>query len=196
MSECADTEMTDVLPEFVRGRLTGAERERVAAHIAACPSCAAEAAILGAAQRAFAAATPAVDVARIVGALPAPPALGRPALVRGRPARRRWLAVPTASWRIAATVGTLALGAVSIGVVQSLMRGGQSESAAVVAPRVPAENAATADESAGLSAGGTFTDLSEDDMRTLLNDLNDIEAIPAAEPQPAVPGLRTATAPQ
>jgi hypothetical protein len=78
MRECANEEMRDVLPEFAAERLSGAERGRVAAHVATCATCAAELELLRAARRAMSRGVPTIDVAGVVAALPKPPAAARP----------------------------------------------------------------------------------------------------------------------
>ena len=149
MRECDNEELRDALPDFAADRMTGADRARVAAHIADCAECAREVELLRALHRAMTDDAPRVDVARIVAALPLPPtgvATG-PVLVRGgdsdaaraRPVRpivggrdrgihRRpmWM-----GWRIAAVASTIAVGGLSVAVVRDLARTGQ--------PMVPGE---------------------------------------------------------
>src|SRR6266700_7256570 len=77
MRDCADGNMRDLLPGFVHGTLPHAERAVVAAHLEGCADCAAEVELIGHAANAF--SVPAVDVDRIVRALPqAPPSMRRP----------------------------------------------------------------------------------------------------------------------
>src|SRR5687767_12362292 len=69
MTDCSNVEMRERLPDLLHGRLEGAARVEVPAHLATCEACAAELALLREARRALDRA-PAVDVARIVAALP------------------------------------------------------------------------------------------------------------------------------
>ena len=71
MTDCSNGLMRDLLPDLVHGTLSAGEHERVAAHVASCPDCAAEVELIRAAHRAFPA--PAVDVSRVVAALPGSP---------------------------------------------------------------------------------------------------------------------------
>jgi anti-sigma factor RsiW len=178
MRECQD-EIKDALPEFAAGRLDAADAARVTAHVEACPSCAAELAVVRAAHAAFTA--PAVDIARIVAALPTPPSkvIELNPLIQRR--SRRFT-----SWRIAATIATIAISGVSIGVLQGILR---DKPPAVHKVVVKTTEAA---EASGLTVGGSLNDLSEKEMQTLLDKLDELDAVPSAEPQPAVSGMRAA----
>jgi hypothetical protein len=145
MRECASGEIRDVLPEFAAERLSGAERGRVAAHVATCAACAAELDLLRAARRAMSRGVPAIDVAGIVAALPKPPAAARPeptVVARTQPpqlvlpeagiasggrsalsrkGRRGALSrtmVQWGAWRIAAAA-TIAVGGLSVAVLRT-----------------------------------------------------------------------------
>ena len=143
MRDCENVDLREVLPDFAADRLTGAARAWVVAHIADCADCAAEVELLRVARLAMTRDTPAVDVARIVAALPAPPqaAVARPVLVRvdGAPGRAGQAVRPVASrsdqvvrhrpmwtgWRVAAAVSTIAVGGLSVAVLRDLSsRGG------------------------------------------------------------------------
>src|SRR5215469_5863162 len=113
MRECLDERTRDLLPDFARGRLTDAERAAVAAHLDTCPSCAAELAIVRAAHNAF--PLPQVDIAKIVSALPKPVIPLAPRIEKR--ARSRFV-----SWRIAATIATIAAAGVSVVALQGLLR--------------------------------------------------------------------------
>ncbi len=140
MSDCVNAEMRDLLPDLAAERLSGAERTRVASHVASCRTCAAELELLTAARWVMSRNVPAVDVARIVAALPKPPVaaddkparvrsstLVRPVTAGGRRDQRqrtpgravgsyasRWTA-----WRIAA-VAMVAVGGLSVAVIRHL----------------------------------------------------------------------------
>ncbi len=90
------------------------------------------------------------------------------------------------SWRIAATIATIAVSGVSIGVLQGILR---DKPPAVHRVVVKTTEAA---EASGLSVGGNLNDLSEKEMQTLLDKLDELDAVPSAEPQPAVSGMRAA----
>jgi putative zinc finger protein len=138
MRECVSVDVRDLLPDVALGDglsgLSYADRARVAEHLEGCAECRAELDMLRAARRAALAATPRVDVARIVNALPAPQNYGRTRVHARvlRPATR-----PTAwggggawtAWRVAAVVSTVAVGGLSIAVLQNVRRGDRATSA-------------------------------------------------------------------
>ncbi len=143
MSDCMNAEMRDLLPDLAAERLSGAERTRVASHVASCPACAGELELLSAARRVMSHGVPAIDVARVVAALPKPPAAAeaKPALVSSsapvragisaagggqRDERLRVRSRPMGSyashwtaWRIAA-VAMVAVGGLTVAVVRHL----------------------------------------------------------------------------
>ncbi|MBI3792060.1 MAG: zf-HC2 domain-containing protein [Gemmatimonadetes bacterium] len=106
MRDCANGELRDQLPDWVHGRLDAARAEVVAQHVAACADCADEVALLRDLGTTLRAGAPQVDVARIVAALPKPPARGRATL--------RWY--QRTQWRAAAAV-VLMVGASSIALL-------------------------------------------------------------------------------
>jgi len=179
MRECPE-DIKDLLPDYASGRLTPSDAARVTAHVEACPLCAAELAVVRAAHAAFTA--PAVDIARIVAALPTPPSKVIELAPRLEKRSRRFT-----SWRIAATIATIAVSGVSIGVLQGVLRDNKPPAVKRVVLK-PADAA----EASGLSAGGNLNDLSEKEMQTLLDKLDELDAVPSAEPQPAVSGMRAA----
>jgi anti-sigma factor RsiW len=176
MRDCQDERIKDLLPEYVAGRLNAADATLVTAHVEACPSCAAELAVVRAARAAFPA--PRVDVARIVQALPKPVI---PLAPRVEKRSRRFT-----SWRIAATIATIAVSGVSIAVLQDMLRDKPPAVRKVVVKTTETP------EASGLSVGGNLNDLSEKEMQMLLDNLDELDAVPSAEPQPAVSGMRAA----
>jgi|SRR5579862_5212831 len=184
MRDCQNEKIKDRLPDYAIGRLDAGIVDAgiasdVEAHLAACPSCAAELAVLRAAHNAFPA--PKVDIARIVAALPKPPS--QVIELKPRIAKRTFT-----SWRIAATIATIAVGGVSVAMLQNLLNDNRPPRTHLVSPK-PAESAP---ENSGLSVGGNLSDLSEQEMQTLLGKLDEMDAVPSAEPQPAVSGMRAA----
>lgn len=145
MRECSNEAMRDLLPDLAAERLSGADRARVAAHVAICEACASELTLLGAARRVMSQGMPAMDVARIVAALPKPPVgagEARPLLVtspahavhatgvrstrlhdvsrsRAAAARPRERSQSWAGWRMAAAV-LVAVGGLTVAVVHHL----------------------------------------------------------------------------
>ncbi len=153
MTECDNAAIRDVLPDFVAGMLPADEREHVQAHLTSCDACIDEVALL----RAMLAArpvAPAIDVTRIVNALPragtplrlvtdnAP----RDASIRALPVRRSIARSPLV--RMAAAVAVAAIGGWSVLSYQGGVAGvGPSVAAAgtSVASSAPAPDAALPD---------------------------------------------------
>ncbi|HWE43079.1 MAG TPA: zf-HC2 domain-containing protein, partial [Gemmatimonadaceae bacterium] len=122
MADCSNVEIRELLPERAGAALSAADVARVDAHVASCPLCTAELALITAARRSLRVA-PAIDVARIsAGVVAATVAPSRPKLVSAgrevagaRPAPRlRWI-----GWKAAAAVTIAAAGIGSFAVWQS-----------------------------------------------------------------------------
>jgi anti-sigma factor RsiW len=147
MTECRTPELQDLLPDYLLEALDDAERLRVATHVAACDACLADLEVLRRVRRARPPVAP-VDVAGIIAALPAAPAArsARPALqlersapaVRRAPARR-WSQGPSL-WRMAAAIGVVLTGGMSVLVARHGLTGGGDETteAAQVSERASA----------------------------------------------------------
>jgi len=187
--------MRDLLPDYVHGTLSAAKRSIVDAHLQTCAECAAEVDLIAAASRAFPA--PAIDVARIVKALPS-----APRVTRGGSAGIR-------AWRYAAALGIVAIGAFAVLAVRGAFRApppqvaatqgqGQGQGPAggepiAIAARTPvaAETPRRSTSSAvapqpgrsSISFGGGLSDLSDDQLDTLLGELDSLDALPSAEPE-------------
>ena len=206
MTDCPNAEIRDLLPDLVHGRLDAATRADVERHVRDCAECTAEVTLLRELRSAFH-ASPRVDVAAIVAAVPA----------YRKPAGRSWI-----GWRAAAAITVLVAGGSSVAVLQ---RGGTSmadsarsipavtpdavapaqgpalpvqapapaetESArvAVARPRVeqpaprqdavPSGREATGRELA--VGGGSLNDLSDRELVSLLKDIESLDGLPTVE---------------
>lgn len=212
MFDCANVEMRELLPELAAGTLDASTRARVEAHVASCAECASELETVRAVRAAYANA-PAIDVSRVLGALPKPPAGSRPG--RGAAPVRRWL-----DWRIAAALTTITVGGLSLAVTQ---RFGHNRSADLTPPaaidrtdstvtppavnilpspgvdpttttRPPKPPIATKSK-AQLAFGGGVDDLDDASLRALLGALEEIDhapVAPSAEPDrtPVLPVIK------
>jgi hypothetical protein len=176
MTECGNETMRDLLPLLAQGALAGEAAARVRAHVAGCAACASELRILEAAGAMFAAATPPVDTAAILRALPA--AAGtRPALrlERGAPRRPRMPRYALAAAASILLVATISLSAVlrnfnspTVGTgVDTVVDSGIRASAAVPVDMLGAD---------------ALQELGADELATLLAELETMEATVAAEP--------------
>jgi anti-sigma factor RsiW len=190
MNDCRNGDMRDLLPGYVHGTLPQADRLAVAAHLASCVDCAAEAALIEAASRAF--PTPAIDIEKIVRSLPS---------ARGY-SRHGWFTA--GAWRAAAAIGLIALGAYSVVVVRGRSGATSPQTASASAPApgstvvAGSSNARTALDSParalpsavssgsrapGISFGGGLSDLTDEQLDTLLGELDALDSLPSAEPE-------------
>lgn len=161
MTECQNAEVRDLLPDLLHGRLDPSERRQVEAHLRGCAECRHELELLRRVHDLS--RTPAVDVAAIVQALPAP----------RRRANFSWHILP--AWRAAAAVVFLAAGGSA--VLHYRDRPARVNSAPAV---LGTSGDSTADVE--LAVGYDYTDLSDAQLQALLNDIQQMDAVPLAEP--------------
>jgi anti-sigma factor RsiW len=168
MRDCVDGAMRDLLPDFVNETLPERERAIVAAHVATCADCAAEVELIRAARAAYPA--PAVDVVRIVAAMPSRASVERRA--PRAPGARRWL--------VAAAAAFVLLGGVTVLALRDAYRGGDRENGRSTAST--AVNGHRGVGTGGFSIGGT-SELNTDQLRTLLNAIDSVSVLPSTEPE-------------
>jgi anti-sigma factor RsiW len=138
MSDCANVEMREMLPELLHGRLGTDARARLEAHLATCDDCASELRLMRAARRAFVA--PTIDLARIASAVERETASARKVIpprvpepdIAPRVGRSR-----SASWRVAATIAVVALGGMSVVVARRGFDGSTVARAPITQPATP-----------------------------------------------------------
>jgi anti-sigma factor RsiW len=180
MTECFSPEVRDFLPDLVHGRLGEVDTATMLAHIEACDACADEVELLRAVRR-DAALAPAIDVAGIVAALPSPkvtPVMVPPAKTPPRPG----------AWKLIATAAVVVVAAVTgLGIVDDPSKVGLPGAAETAATAEAAASPSVASESLAIAA--SFGDLTDDQLEELIGDLENIEAIPSAEPDVAVVGV-------
>lgn len=218
MADCPlAAEIRDALPDLVNDQLDPLARARVEQHVAECAQCAAELKLLRS-LRSTVFATPRVDAARVAAAVHAASAAARESKVTPIAARsaRRKVASPVAraarrpawhDWRAAAGIAAVAVGiagyALSRGSTAARAPATTETAPVAVAPApapvslMAASKAANFAGGAGASTSGAMilgdgvSDLSESDMQTLLQAVDDLEAMPDLEPQepPLLAGL-------
>lgn len=191
MRECPNGLIRDRLPDLLHDRLPAVERAEVRAHVAQCADCRAELALLERVRGS--AMAPRIDTPRIVAALPP---------YRAVSAWSRALASPLL--RIAAAV-VLTLGAVSV-LARQLGDGGRDRTAvervaarpaaptrpSVDTPRrssPPVSPRAAAPMPAELAIGEGVQDLSDAELRALLDELESFETLTPAETEVVLPAL-------
>jgi anti-sigma factor RsiW len=168
MRDCADGAMRDRLPDFVHETLSAREHAAVAAHVAACADCADEVALIRSVRAAY--PVPAVDMSRVVASLPSAPGIAR--TMTPRWSAREWMIAAAASFVL--IIGTTVI------ALRGDMRGGlpgTGKGAAVGTHR-------SSVRPAGFSVGGT-SELSADQLRALLNEIDSVSVLPSTEPEPA-----------
>ncbi len=187
MRDCVNAEVRDRLPELVHGLLEGPERAGVESHVAECPDCAAEAALIRRAAAVISLATPRIDSVRIASALPMAGAVVQPR-------RSAWTG---RALRIAAA---LLVAVIGVGTLQYVMRGDSRASfASLDAPlpatsgeraiarpvRGPATSGAYATaQDAGLVLVGGIDALTLDQLEILVSGMETLDAMPSADPEP------------
>ena len=177
MTDCPNAEMRDQLPDLLHGRLDDTARAVVLAHVGDCIDCQAEMELLKGLRGTMTYALN-VNVARVsLAVIEQTRASALPRIqtsVAAHSGRRRW-----ASWRIAAAIAVLAVGG---GAVASMYKGDQitplGDSTAVA--QVVADPAL---QMAELSPAVEAEQPSEGELRTLLDDLQEMDALPALEPE-------------
>jgi hypothetical protein len=188
MIDCPNAEMRDRLPDLLHEQLDESARAAVLAHVADCPDCRIELALLRDARIALSSSVGIVDVVSVARMV-----IERmPVVASSR--RRRWM-----DWRIAASILLLAIGGSSLVMIRERGSAGKKPAVApvavTVAPTIPsvaitpdAEStlrAPAAAAGAELSAAGGVSDLSDNELRTLVDDLPTLDAMPSADPEPA-----------
>lgn len=206
MTDCPNAEIRDRLPDLLHDALDGAARLSLESHLAACDACTRELALLRAA-RVVLSRAPSVDVARIAAALPRPAVAVGPRLVqfptaterarrRGHRAPLRWAGVAAAAaLAIAVGVSTHALRdrAFTDGATPTVATAPPSASRAEpIAARTGDREVAPAAPSAVRAASVPLlvvntAGLSDADLAGLLDELDDLDAVPAADPLSLVP---------
>jgi len=203
MTDCPNAEMRDRLPDLLHERLDASARAVVITHVDGCDDCRAELMLLREASVALTSDVRAVDITSITRVV-----IGRTAGAQ-EPTRRR-APSPWMDWRVAASIAVLAVGGASFAIFRARQQPVAAPVPAAVSRSVPApvsEQVATdiqppavhatptsaAPANAELSAAGGVGDLSDSDLRALLDDLQSIDAMPSAEPEPvtvrvAIPG--------
>ena len=190
MNECMARDIQEMLPDLLHNALPATERGRVEQHVVACESCREELAVLRTVKDA-AVFAPAIDAARIARQIPPYRAI----LPAPAPARSR-----VTQWLVAAAAAVLIIGGGSVVMDRD---SSTSERVAVTTP--PTDTGAsqspgvtTPGETTVASAGSqsaqvhTFAlasdvaSLSDGDLVQLMNDMDDFDALPAAEPDPVI----------
>ena len=199
MNDCPNAEFRDRLPDLLHERLDALERAAVTAHIESCADCRAELVLLTQLRQTLAATAPRMDVARIAAAIPA----------ASRAASRRSWMPRRVDWRVAAAVTLLLAGGTSVATLmerdpaRGLTAGADSlvATAIVRADVAPTTSSRSSETGAStgtrapasmveLAIGGGLGDLDASDLRVLLDDIEQMDVLPA-EPEPVMTAVPT-----
>jgi len=195
MIDCPNGDVRDALPEYLNDRLDAARRRDVESHLAGCEACRDELSLLRA-LRVTMRRGASVDTAAIAAAIPPYRA----------PARRGW----GTGWRVAAAVVALAAGGTSMVLLRARTPAVREDVTPYVqatptppsstspseptpgesasAPHTPVREPLPAPATRELAmAGGTISDLSDRELSTLVESLESLDAVPAAEVEGAEP---------
>ncbi len=194
MSKCIESEIQEMLPDLLHGRLANDGRMRLEAHLATCESCRDELDVLRIVKGA-AVFAPSVDVDRVVRQIP-PYATIVPGVEQ--PAR-----VPRlVTWLVAASLTLAVVGGGSVLLTRQRAASvvGAAGSATLEQTSIAkVGNPTTAPESVALLQRVTRTApartlalaadvdaLSDGSLVQLMNDMNGFDALPASEPEPVI----------
>jgi len=202
MNDCPNADIRDQLPDLLHERLDVSMRASVMAHVDTCADCRAELELLRGIHGMLVSRTPRVDVSYVVQALPTRAAQPAP-VARRRPA---W-----SDWRIAAAVTVLAVGGGSFAVLRQSSSPGPLDTmfaapptaqgtaapikdSSILAARAdtmpegrasaPQHVVASNDEQPGLATTARLADLNERQLQTLLDQIDQLQAVPITEPEP------------
>jgi len=162
MNDCQNVAIREALPELAQGALSDSERARIQEHVDHCDDCAAELAIIRAVRGSAAMAS--VDVGRIVAAIPP---YRRKSSFSGM--RRVYLELAAAC-----VVGAVGISAIA---VHNNSGPASVQSAAVQS---------TASAGPGLALVST-SDLSDEGLAQLTQDLDNLQAMPTLDPESVTP---------
>ncbi len=194
MNKCTELDIQEMLPDLLHGKLDADRRAQVEAHISLCEECTEELAVLRTVKSA-AVFIPAIDVDHVVRQIPPYRTIVPAARA---PARSRIV-----SWLVAASLVVVVLGGGSLLMIQktptlapvATITRSQAPGDGSTQAAKPGEVATIAPKSTGASATSaphalalaTAVDgLSDTNLRQLMDDLNNFDALPATEPGPVI----------
>jgi hypothetical protein len=215
MNDCPNAEIRDQLPDLLHDRLDVSMRAAVMAHVGECVDCRSELELLRGVHGMLTAQTPRVDINYVVSALPkrAPQALS---VV---PRRRAWsdwriaaavtvLAIGGGSFAVLRQSGTTSSVTAPPLVSQAnpasvdSTNGGTTRAADSVVrvadnarqtQATPTDVSMSGDEqtaSAGLATTARLADLNERQLQALLDQIDQLQAVPITEPEPVTIRVR------
>lgn len=206
MNDCPNADIRDQLPDLLHERLDVSMRAAVMAHVDACVDCRAELELLRSVHEMLVSRTPRVDINYVVNALPKRAA--QP--VRVAPRRRVWsdwriaaavtvLAVGGGSFAVLrqSATPTIADSAYTSSRVAPSLGSQPRDTGTTLKPAAapsavairestpnPQQIVASADDQSGLATSARLTDLNERELKALLSEIDQLQAVPITEPEP------------
>ena len=177
MRDMTRDEMQDLLPELLHGRLSGDVAAAIERTVAAYPDLAAELAMLRAVHAASA-RMPAIDVARIVAALPLPPEILAATPVIDDLAERRTAQRVMHAPRFARAAAVILV--IGGGTLIALSNG-RSPTSPILATNTTSESVAVAGGVMQLGLGASTDELSVEQLRALEEDIRSLDGVPSAD---------------
>lgn len=192
MNKCIDTEIQEMLPDLIHESLDGNERRRVEAHLATCESCKEDLDVLRTV-RSAAVFAPTIDTDRVVRQIP-PYRMIVPGV--DQPQRTRMV-----SWLVAAGVALAIVGGGTMmisnqsrtptSVASSVAPDSQLQAPLLVTTPdsvvpVSVGSPSAAMPTLALASAADVSSLSDGDLQQLMNDMDEFDALPAAEPEPVI----------
>jgi anti-sigma factor RsiW len=193
VNDCVNVEVRDALPDLLHGRLSEIDSATMNAHVESCADCRAELEIMRETIL-RAPIAPRIDAARIAADI-------RPyasAVIASKPAS---IFMRMSAVRVLAAAGLVAIGAWAL-TVDGWNSAATQKTAATSHAAVPSDagqsgiNASSTEASSGevsstaaetqvasISLVGNTSDLSDADLEQLVADLDEMDALPSAEPQ-------------
>jgi predicted anti-sigma-YlaC factor YlaD len=169
MSECTNTAVRDLLPEYLAGKL-GVESMLVDRHLRECDECSTDLALMQLVRAAYS-KVPEVDVSRIVASIP--PRSRKSVTVR----RYR-----STMFQLAAALTFVLVGGFSLVIARSYTGGNGSAVKTVAQVDSDVGLSATSGIAFGITFGGGLEDIDPDDLEALVKAIDALEAAPPAEP--------------
>ena len=192
MNKCIDTEIQEMLPDLVHGSLDDRARRQVEAHVANCESCLEILDVIRTVKSA-AVFAPTIDVDRVVRQIP-PYRMIVPGVEQ--PARTKLV-----TWLVAAGLVVTLVGGGSLVISKqqtpapSTVGRAQPESADVNVAAKPGNDSTPTPapktqlapaSSRGLALASDIDGLSDRNLAQLMDDMDQFDALPAAEPEPVI----------
>lgn len=178
MRDMTRDELQDLLPELLHGRLSATDAAELERAVAADPDLSSDLALLRAV-RASQRSLSAIDVARIVAALPSPPA-AQVAPAIDEMALRRDRKRPMISSRFARAAAVLIV--VGGGTMVSVWQG-RGTASAPVSTVVAIDTPSVGGAAMQLGLGASTDELSVEQLRALEADIRALDGVPSAEPE-------------